>query len=1206
MHTLQKMKRLRKDIPKLRWLALTTGLAVIFVTLIGGGRLFRFAASADGIISITALGTPITEDFNTLAIAGTTNPTSSLPLGFTLTESGGGARDNEQYAADTGGSNTGDTYSYGASGNAERALGGLQSGTLIPLFGATFTNSTGSAVTNLAVSYTGEQWRLGTADRGPDRLDFQYSLDATSLTTGTWTDVNQLDFSSPVTTGTVGARDGNATENRTAISFSITGLNIPNGATFMIRWVDFNVSGADDGLAVDDFSITADAVATPTDPSGIGAATPPIVAPGGSSLLTVAVTPGANPTSTGITVTGDLTSIGGSATQSFFDDGTNGDATGGDNIFSFLASVPLATVQETKNIATLIADAQGRTASATITLIVQETPLVVISQIYGGGGNAGATLTNDFIEIFNRGTSSVSLAGWSVQYNSAAGTGNWQVTPLSGTIPAGGYYLIQEAAGAGGTDPLPAPDATGSIAMAAGAGKVALVSTATALSGGCPVSANIVDQVGYGSATCFEGSGPAPTLSNTTAAIRARGGCRDTNNNSVDFSSATPAPRNSASPLRDCSIPPPFFAINAIQGNGAATPLLGQEISSSGIVTGIKSNGFFMQTPDGSVDSDSTTSEGIFVFTGTAPGVTVGDSVSVVGLASEFFNLTQLSSSPIDVTIISSGNTLPAAITLTTTILNPAGSIDQLERFECMRMQATSLVSIAPTNEFGEIFTVLPGVPRSMREPGIEISLPLPPGSPCCVPRFDQNPERIMIDTDGLVGSTPIDVTTTVTLSGVRGPLDFTFGDYKITPETAPTVSANLTATPVPAASSNEFTVGSFNLENFFLTNGDFATRLTKASLAIRNVMRSPDIIGVEEVGDIATLTALADRLNLDSGSPSPSYQAFLIESDDDTEQDIDVGFLVKTSRVNVVSVTQEGRDTTYINPLNGQPEILNDRPPLILRATIQSPQGLVFPVTVIVNHLRSLIGVDEDPGDGPRVREKRRKQAEFLANLVESLQNENLVVLGDFNAFQFNDGYVDVMGTVRGDPTPADEVVLASPDLVSPNLIELVNLLPQQQRYSFVFEGNAQVLDHVLLNLRTLLLLNGFAYARNNADFPESLSNDATRPERLSDHDMPVVYLRFPPVLPVIPLVECITRGSGSSFTAIYGYLSPNLYDIVIPVGPNNRFTPAPEDRGQTTVFQPGLHLNQFTATQSSGTLTWNLNGLKASATRNYLLRCQ
>ncbi|MCI0392278.1 MAG: lamin tail domain-containing protein [Acidobacteria bacterium] len=740
---------------------------------------------------------------------------------------------------------------------------------------------------------------------------------------------------------------------------------------------------------------------------------------------------------------------------------------------------------------------------------------IVISQVYGGGGNTGATLTHDFIELFNRGTSPVSITGWSVQYNSATGTGTWQVTALSGTIAPGQYYLVQEARGAGGTTGIPTPDATGTIAMAAGAGKVALVNNTIALTGSCPISANVVDLVGYGpTASCSEGGSPAPDLSNTTAAIRARRGCRDTDNNTVDFSEGAPNPRNSAFPFNNCSVPSPSFAIHTIQGSGASSPITGQEVTTSGIVTARKLNGFFLQTPDAEADADPNTSQGIFVFTGSSPSVAVGDAASVIGTVTEFFGLTQVSSSNLDVTVISRLNTLPEPITFTTSILNPAGPLNQLERFECMRISASLLVSIAPTNEFGEIFTVLSGVPRPLREPGIEISKPLPPGTACCMPRFDENPERLMVDSDGQIGSTRLVLTSDVTLTGVTGPLDFTFGDYKVLPDVTPTTSANLTAIPVPAPNSNEFTIGSFNLENFFSTSSNFTVRLNKASLAIRNVMRSPDIIGVQEIGDLATLTALADKINVDSGAPNPGYQAFLIESDNDSEADIDVGFLVKTSRVNVLSITQEGRDTTYINPLNGQPELLNDRPPLILRATIPSPTGSSFPVTVIVNHLRSLIDIDSDPGDGPRVREKRRKQAEFLANLVQSLQSENLVLVGDFNSFQFNDGYVDLIGTIKGTPTPSDQVVLASGDLVDPNLTALVDTLPADQRYSFNFAGNAQTLDHVLLDSEMLARISRFTYARNNSDFPESFSIDGTRPERVSDHDMPVAYFTFPPPL--------------------------------------------------------------------------------------------
>ncbi len=181
-------------------------------------------------------------------------------------------------------------------------------------------------------------------------------------------------------------------------------------------------------------------------------------------------------------------------------------------------------------------------------------PQVVISQVYGGGGNAGATLRNDFIELFNPGTEPVSLAGWSVQYASAAGT-TWQVTALSGTIQPGGYYLVQQAAGTGGTASLPTPDATGSLAMSGTAGKVALSRNTTALSGTCPVG--VVDQVSYGTTATNCGAGTTPTLSNTTAARRNSAGCAYTGSLTVDFATGAPSPRNSASPTVTCDGPPP-------------------------------------------------------------------------------------------------------------------------------------------------------------------------------------------------------------------------------------------------------------------------------------------------------------------------------------------------------------------------------------------------------------------------------------------------------------------------------------------------------------------------------------------------------------------------------------------------------------------------------------------------------------------------
>ena len=212
------------------------------------------AAAAAPVAPLTAIsltGGAYTQDFDTLANSGAS---SVVPQGWSFSESGGNA--NTVYTAGTGSSTSGDTYSYGSASSTERAFGGLLSSSLQTTIGAEFHNDTGAIITSLAVSYHCEQWRLGTAGR-VDRMDFQISTDATSLTTGSWIDVDSLDCSSTVTAGPVGALDGNASANRTDVSDTIAGLTIANAATFWLRWTDSNVSGSDDGLSVDDFSIEA-------------------------------------------------------------------------------------------------------------------------------------------------------------------------------------------------------------------------------------------------------------------------------------------------------------------------------------------------------------------------------------------------------------------------------------------------------------------------------------------------------------------------------------------------------------------------------------------------------------------------------------------------------------------------------------------------------------------------------------------------------------------------------------------------------------------------------------------------------------------------------------------------------------------------------------------------------------------------------------
>jgi predicted extracellular nuclease len=905
---------------------------------------------------------------------------------------------------------------------------------------------------------------------------------------------------------------------------------------------------------------------------------------------------------------------------------------------------------------------------------------IVISQIYGGGGNAGSTFKNDFIELFNADGVTVNLNGWSVQYASAAGT-TWQVTALSGSLAPGQYFLVQEAQGAGGTTNLPAPNATGNIAMSATAGKVALLSSTVALTGGCPTGGALVDFVGYGTGTggasCFEGAGAAPTLTNTTANLRRNNGLQDTDSNTADFVTGAPNPRNTpvgttnpsgagaASPaavaqggttLLTVLVTPganptstglsvtgnlssiggsatqPFFddgtngdatagnntfsfstvvtvtatagakslpisitdaqgrsgsatialtvtaaplnlSIHDIQGSGDISPVAGHLVSTTGIVTGVKTNGFFIQTPDNAVDADPNTSEGVFIFTSSRPTAvaTVGNLVQVTGTVSEFVPstdpnsppATEISGSPA-VSLISSGNPLPSPVTLTTANTDPAGPIDQLEKYEGMRVHVDVLHITGPTDgnlseanavstSNGIFYGVLPGIARPFREPGVQLPDPLPAGSPANVPRFDTNPELIRVDSDGLIGSTAIDVTSGATVSSLTGLLDFSARSYTmlVDPDSGATASGNVSATPVPLAAANELTIANFNMERFYDTINDpgtsdvaltataFANRLNKASLAIRTVLNSPDVIGVEEMENLTTLQALADKINADAvtaGQPSPDYHAFLAEGND--VGGIDVGLLVKGS-INVTSVEQVGKNTTFVQP-DGTTALLNDRPPLVLTATASQPgSDTSLPFTMVVNHLRSLLSID-DPVDGARVRAKRQAQAEFLANLLQSHQaaGENVISVCDCNAFEFSDGYVDLLGTIIGRPAPADQVVTASPDLVDPDFTDLVTTLPRDQQYSYVFNGNAQVLDHVVVNPGLLSKLTRFAYARNDADFPEVFRNDPNRPERLSDHDMPVAYFALPEATPpVLHLPANITAEATSPSGAIVSY---------------------------------------------------------------------
>lgn len=598
-------------------------------------------------------------------------------------------------------------------------------------------------------------------------------------------------------------------------------------------------------------------------------------------------------------------------------------------------------------------------------------------------------------------------------------------------------------------------------------------------------------------------------------------------------------------------------SISAVQGNGAASPLVGQTVTVRGIVTGRKSNGFFLQTPDAQADGDPATSEGLFIFTSSVPTVAAGDDVAVTGTVIEFVPnadpqqppLTELGGG-VSVVPFSSGNPLPAPVPLTTLEPDPTGAFDQLERLEGMRVSVASLTVVGPTlgnlNETtgavtstGVFYGVVTGQVRPAREAGVRLpddlaTILAPQIPPANVPRFDTNPERIRVDSDAQPGTSPLEVRAGQTVTGLIGPLDYSFRTYTILPDLGAPVSVGGNPQPQPAASptSGEITVAAYNLERLFDDVDDpgigepvvqaayYQARLTKASEHVRNFLRNPDILGVAEVEKLAVLQALAARISADAiaqSQPDPQYQALLVEGND--PGGIDVGFLVKTAfvngptpRVEVLEVVQEGATTTWIDPRDGLPALLNDRPPLRLRSMIHHPNGTAFALTVIAVHQRSLNGIDSVAPDGAtttgdRVRQKRRAQAEFLASLIQNRQladpQERLLVLGDFNAFEANDGYVDVLGTVLGTPAPADQVALASPDLVQPDLTRLTDT----DDYSYLFDGNIQNLDYVLVNaaLVASTTQRRVDHPRVNADFSEWDRSGPTA--RLSDHDPLVAY---------------------------------------------------------------------------------------------------
>jgi len=775
-------------------------------------------------------------------------------------------------------------------------------------------------------------------------------------------------------------------------------------------------------------------------------------------------------------------------------------------------------------------------------VVQASSPNIVISQVYGGGGNTGATLKNDFIELFNRGAAAVNVNAWSVQYASTSGT-TWSKTVLPNVaIQPGQYFLVQEAAGAGGTTNLPTPDAIGTISMSATGGKVTLVNNSTTLTGACPSGANIVDRIGYDGANCSETS-PAGTLSNTLAALREQGGCIDTDNNAADFAGGAPIPRNTSSPFANCSLPPPPpLRIHDIQGASHISPQNGNTLYHvPGIVTALRSNGFYMQ--DSAPDSSDATSEGIFVFTSSAPTAIVGDAVTVNGAVSEFrpggtggtANLTTTELEGASAVVSAHGQPLPAPIVIgtggrvppstvieddatgdveTSGVYDPASDgIDFYESLEGMRVQVNNAVAVGPWHNFGSNREI-----PVIGDNGANASVRTYRGGIVIRPN-DFNPERIILNDLIAGGPTLPSVNVADKFPGaIVGVMDYSFGNWKLEVSTLPAVSAGGLARETAAASPiYQLATATFNVENLAPT--DPPTKFSTLAGLIVNNLKAPDVIAIEEIQDnngvtddgtvdaSTTWNMLISAIQT-AGGPTYAYR----QIDPVNGQDggapggnIRQGFLFRADRglvfvdhpggtsTNSTAVTGSGAGTglTFspgrIDPTNAA--FTDSRKPLAGEFTFKGDK-----VFIVANHFNSKGGDDplfghlQPPTFSSEVQRLQQAQVvhNFVTNLLTANPQANVIVLGDLNDFQFSSTLTTLKGTA---------------------LNNLIDTLPQDHRYSYDYDGNSEVLDQILLGNSTFNRAFTYQVVHVNSEFAD----------QVSDHEPQVAYLCVDATAPAV-----------------------------------------------------------------------------------------
>ncbi|HEY2042259.1 MAG TPA: 5'-nucleotidase C-terminal domain-containing protein [Jatrophihabitans sp.] len=792
---------------------------------------------------------------------------------------------------------------------------------------------------------------------------------------------------------------------------------------------------------------------------------------------------------------------------------------------------------------------------------VDTSSAVVISELYGGGGNTGAPFKNDFIELYNNSAAPVSVAGWSVQYASSTGS-IWDPTPLTGSVPAKGFYLIQEAGTAGGSGAaLPTPNATGTANMSATAGKLALVKNGLAgLACGnvCSSDPSVADFLGYGFADDAAGGHPTSNLRNTTSAQRKLDPFTNTADNKADFTveaptpDAAPAGTGQAGPP-DCTLTPlPTECtpgpdtIQDVQGPGFLSPMAGGSVTRvPGIVTAARSTGssrgFFMQqaTADPAKASNSS---GIFVFSSSA-AVSVGDSVLVTGKVSEFYplssgeplastsSLSTTELAPTTVTVVNTNNPLPAPLklvadTVPSTYAAPGDPADPhsieaispvdptrsaqefFEAHEGMRVEVDDAKVVGPgKTQFGEIYVTT--------KPDSQLT----PRGGTYIAGYDKVPSgRILVaPVNGKVD--PANVGDQLTGATI-GPVDWsTFGGYDIAATDVGTWHNNgLQGTVATPQAPDQLAIATYNVQN--LAPSDPASKYATLAQGVVNNLKSPDIVSVEEIQDntgatddavVAADQTIARFTDAIAAAGGPNYLSSEIDPVNDADGgqpggNIRVVFLYNPARVTfvskpggastaAVSVSTGADGTAELSASPGRVDPTNaawtdSRKPLAGEFVFGGKN-----VIVVANHFDSKGGDQNSDGRyQPPARSsevQRNKQAAVLNGFVKDVlaaqPDANIVLAGDFNDYQFS--------------APIKKLTDDGATLT-----DLINTLPENERYTYVFNGISQVLDHIFVS-------KPLADAPNVGGAPavqyDVIHVNSEFAAQVSDHDPQVVRIR-------------------------------------------------------------------------------------------------